>query len=88
MGNPRSHIRSGDMVEVTVGNHKKSRGRVIQVNQTKQQVIVEGVRMISKHLPRSRQNPDGGIVQCEGPLHISNVRLIHRQSTDRDVQKE
>jgi large subunit ribosomal protein L24 len=52
------------------------RGRVLAVFPAKNQVIVEGLRMIKKHQRKTQQSPEGGIIEREGPIHISNVRLV------------
>jgi large subunit ribosomal protein L24 len=70
-----AHVKKGDEVVVISGNHRGSTGKVLQVIPKKDQVIVEGVRMISKHARKSQDRPQGGIVQSEGPIHISNVKL-------------
>jgi large subunit ribosomal protein L24 len=72
----RTHVRKGDQVEVISGNHKGSTGTVLQVFPGKGQVLVEGVRMIRKHVRPSQDRPDGGIIEREGPIHISNVKKI------------
>ena len=71
----KTHVNRDDMVEVIAGNHKGLTGRVLQVIKGKDQVIVEGVRMIKKHQRASQDQPEGGIIEKEGPIHISNVRL-------------
>ena len=71
----KTHVNRDDMVEVIAGNHKGQTGRVLQVIKGKDQVIIEGVRMIKKHQRASQDQPEGGIVEKEGPIHISNVRL-------------
>jgi large subunit ribosomal protein L24 len=55
------------------------RGRVLAVFPAKNQVIVEGLRMIKKHQRKSQQSPEGGILEREGPIHISNVRLVEEE---------
>jgi large subunit ribosomal protein L24 len=55
---------------------EERRGRVLAVFPTKNQVLVEGLRMIKKHQRKSPQSPEGGIIEREGPIHISNVRLV------------
>jgi large subunit ribosomal protein L24 len=55
------------------------RGRVLAVFPAKNQVIVEGLRMIKKHQRKTQQSPDGGIIEREGPIHISNVRLVEEE---------
>ncbi len=75
MSRIKTHVNRDDIVEVIAGNHKGMSGRVLQVIREKDQVIVEGVRMIKKHARKSQDRPDGGIIEKEGPIHISNVRL-------------
>ena len=70
------HVRKGDKVEVTTGNHKGSAGKILQVLPKKQQVLIEGVRLIKKHVRKSQDRPEGGIIEREGPIHISNVKLV------------
>jgi large subunit ribosomal protein L24 len=72
----KTHVKKNDEVIVITGNHKGSTGRVLQVFPEKQQVIVEGVRLIKKHSKRSQDRPEGGIIEREGPIHISNVKLV------------
>jgi len=67
------HVKKGDEVVVIAGADKGKRGKVIAVIAKKQRVIVEGLRMIKKHMRKSQQHPQGAIVQREGSLHISNV---------------
>ena len=76
MSRIKSHVKPGDEVEVIAGNHKGKTGTVLEVNAAKEQVVVEGVRPIKKAVRRSEQNPDGGIIEKDGPIHISNVRKV------------
>ena len=69
-------IKSGDTVKVIAGENKGSEGKVLQILKDKDRVVVEGVNMVSKHTKPSATNPQGGIVQKEAPLHISNVALV------------
>jgi large subunit ribosomal protein L24 len=66
---------------VITGNHKGATGKVIQVLPKKQRVLIEGVRLIKKHLRKSQDNPQGQIAEREGPIHISNVKLIEKAAT-------
>jgi large subunit ribosomal protein L24 len=84
MSRKKTHVKRGDEVEVIAGNHKGESGRVLQVVPAKNQVIVEGVRMIKKHVRRSQDNPEGAIVEKEGPIHISNVRLLQPASAEAE----
>ncbi|NNC86999.1 MAG: 50S ribosomal protein L24 [Akkermansiaceae bacterium] len=76
MSRQKTHIKPGDQVEVIAGNHRGKTGAVVEVNARSEQVVVEGVRKIKKAIRRSEQNPDGGIVEKDGPIHISNVRKV------------
>ncbi len=78
MNRIKFHVRKGDQVEVISGNFRGSSGRILAVFQGKQRVVVEGVRIIKKHLRKSQDNPSGKIAEREGPIHISNVKLIER----------
>jgi large subunit ribosomal protein L24 len=78
MNRIKLHVRKGDNVEVISGNHRGSSGKVLEVIARKQRVLIEGVRMIKKHLKKSQDNPQGKIAEREGPVHISNVRVLER----------
>ncbi len=69
----RFHVKKGDEVVVIAGAEKGKRGRVISVVAKKERVIVEGARMIKKHMRKSQQNPQGSIIEREGTIHVSNV---------------
>ncbi len=69
----RFHVKKNDEVVVIAGADKGKRGRVIAVEGKKERVIVEGVRMIKKHMRKSQQYPQGQIIEREGSIHISNV---------------
>jgi large subunit ribosomal protein L24 len=79
MNRIKCHVKKGDHVEVTSGNFRGSSGRILAVFPGKQRVVVEGVRIIKKHLRKSQDNPSGKIAEREGPIHISNVKLIERE---------
>jgi large subunit ribosomal protein L24 len=78
MSKIKTHVSKGDKVEVISGNFKGSAGTILQVYPAKDQVIVEGVRMIKKHARKSQDRPEGGIIEKEGTIHISNVKLIEK----------
>jgi large subunit ribosomal protein L24 len=80
MNRIKCHVRKGDQVEVISGNFRGSSGRILAVFPGKQRVLVEGVRIIKKHLRKSQDNPSGKIAEREGPIHISNVKLIERDA--------
>jgi large subunit ribosomal protein L24 len=68
-----AHVRRGDLVVVTKGKDKGKRGKVLRV--IGERVIVEKVMMVKRHTKPTQKNPQGGIVEKEGTLHISNVAL-------------
>jgi large subunit ribosomal protein L24 len=82
------HVKKGDQVEVITGNFRGSSGKVLEVLPKKQRVLIEGVRIIKKHLRKSQDNPSGKIAEREGPIHISNVKLIEREKKADKAKKE
>jgi len=69
-------IKKGDTVKVIAGKDNNAEGKVLSVDAKKGKVVVEGVNMITKHTKPSQSNPNGGIVQKEAPIDISNVMLL------------
>lgn len=69
-------IKTGDAVKVIAGDHKGAEGKIQQVFTDKNKAIVEGVNMVKKHTKPSAQSPQGGIVEKEAPIHISNLSLL------------
>ena len=69
-------MKKDDNVVVISGNHKGKQGFVLSVNAAKEQVVVEGVRVMKKAIRRSEENQDGGIEEVDGPIHISNVKKV------------
>lgn len=67
------HIRKNDVVEVITGDHKGSRGKVLRVDPRKRMVVIEGVNVVFRHVKPTRRNPQGGRIQKEAPIHMSNV---------------
>ena len=74
-------IKKGDTVKVIAGKDKDKEGKVLSVKDGK--VIVEGVNMITKHTKPSMQNQQGGIVNKEAPIDISNVMYLHKGKVTR-----
>ena len=67
------HVRKGDTVVITAGSNKGRVGEILRVIPDKDQVIVKGLNLRTKHLKPNRVNPQGGIITKEAPIHISNV---------------
>ncbi|WP_295439149.1 50S ribosomal protein L24 [uncultured Prevotella sp.] len=74
------HIKKNDTVVVLAGEDKGKTGKVLKVLVEKNRALVEGVNMVSKSTKPSAQNPQGGIVKQEAPIHISNLSLIDPKS--------
>ncbi len=69
-------IRKNDMVMVIAGNARGKSGKVLKVFPERDRVIVEGVNLIKRHTRPNQKNPQGGIIQREASVHVSNVMLI------------
>lgn len=88
MSRPSFHVHRGDTVQVISGNHKGATGKVLQIIAAKSQVIVEGVRMIKKHQRKTQDQPNGAIIEREGPIHISNVKLVEKAASEKPAKKK
>ena len=69
-------IRQGDIVKVISGAYNGKQGRVLKVLNFRDRLIVEGVNMLKRHMRPDQENPQGSIIEKEGSIHISNVKLI------------
>lgn len=74
------HIKKGDTVIVIAGNDKGKKGKVLSVDRKKNRVLVENVRMVTKHQKPSAKIQQGGIIKIEAPIHVSNVQLYDPKS--------
>lgn len=81
------HIKKGDTVFVNSGEDKGKTGRVLEVIKAKQRAIVEGVNMVKKHTKPDAQNPQGGIVEQEAAIHISNLNVVENGAPVRVGRK-
>ncbi len=78
-----ARVRVGDTVEVLSGKNKGARGAVLRVDVRKSKVVVERVNLVKKHQKPSGANRQGGIIEKEAPLHLSNVALVHKGDRTR-----
>ncbi len=69
-------VRKNDEVIVIAGNYKGKKGKVLKVFPKTQRIIVEGVNFIKRHSRPTQTNPQGGIIEKEAPIHVSNVMVI------------
>ena len=74
------HIKKGDTVLVIAGDNKGQQGKVLKVEVAKNRAIVEGVNLVKKATKPNAKNPQGGIVEQEAPIHISNLQLLDPKS--------
>ena len=88
MSKAKFHVKRGDTVQVISGNHRGSSGKILQVLPEKAQVIIEGVRIIKKHQRKTQDNPNGAIIEREGPIHISNVKIVERANSEEEKAKK
>lgn len=70
------HIKKGDNVKVVSGESKGQQGRVLSIEKDKNRAIVEGVNVVKKHTKPNAENPKGGIISKEAPVHISNLMVV------------
>ena len=76
-------IKKGDSVKVITGKDKDKEGKVLSVDAKNNRVVVEGINMITKHEKPSMSNQQGGIVNKEAPIDISNVMYVHKGKATR-----
>lgn len=88
MNKIKTHVKKGDRVEVIAGAAKGAQGTVTEVRAAKGRVLVEGVRMIKKTVKPTQERPQGGIIEQEGPIHISNVKRIEDQPKAKETKKK
>ncbi|GEL78057.1 50S ribosomal protein L24 [Tenuibacillus multivorans] len=74
------HVKKGDKVKVITGKDKGKEGTILEAYPKKERVLVEGVNYIKKHAKPSQENPQGGILTQEAPIHVSNVMPVDPKS--------
>lgn len=77
-------VRTGDKVKVITGKDKGKEGTVLSVNTKKNRVVVKGVNTIKKHQKPSQANANGGVVELEGSIHASNVKVIAKSESKKE----
>lgn len=75
-------IHKGDKVKIIAGSFKGTTGEVIKVSPKKEKVMIEGVNLVKKHIKPSEMNPDGGIIETEAWIHVSNVMAYDPKAKD------
>lgn len=80
-------IKKGDKVKVITGADKGTVGEVLKAFPSEDKVVVEGVRLVKKTLKPTQANPDGGMVEREGKIHVSNVVLFEAKKEKKAAKK-
>ena len=81
------HIKVGDTVKVLSGNSRGQEGKILVIDKKKDRAVVEGLNMIKKHTKPSASNPQGGIVEKESGIHISNLMVVQNGTASRVGRK-
>lgn len=81
------HIKVGDTVKVLSGESRDQQGTVLSIDRTKERVIVEGVNVVKRHTKPSASEPQGGIVEKEGSIHLSNLMVVVKGQASRIGRK-
>lgn len=79
-------IKVGDNVRVITGSNKGKEGKVLKVLRNENRVLVDGVNVIKKHVKPNRANETGGILEVEAPIHLSNVKVLGKE-TKKEVKE-
>ena len=82
------HIKVGDTAKVLSGEARGQEGKVLSIDRNKERVVVEGVNVVKRHTKPSAANPQGGIVEKEAGLHISNLMVVHNGEATRVGRRE
>ena len=69
----------GDSVKIITGDQKGSSGKIIKIYRSKNKALVEGINMVKKHNKPNANNPKGGIIEKESPIHISNISFVTKE---------
>jgi len=81
------HIKVGDAVQVMNGDSKGQEGKILSIDRKKMRAIVEGVNIVKKHSKPSAADPQGGIVEKEASIHISNLMIVLKGQPTRTGRK-
>ncbi len=81
------HIKVGDTVKILSGESRGQEGKILSIDKKKDRAVVEKVNMIKKHAKPSAGNPEGGIIEMEGTVHISNLMVVNKGVASRIGRK-
>lgn len=75
-GTVKYKLHKDDLVQVIAGREKGKRGKVVSINREKGRVLLEGINMVKKAMKKRKQTDQGGIIEIEAPIHLSNVMIV------------
>ena len=81
------HIKVGDTVKVLSGESRGQEGKILVIDKKKNRATVEGLNIVKRHAKPSASNPQGGIVEKEGGIHVSNLMVVHNGKASRVGRK-
>ena len=81
------HIKVGDTVKVLSGESRGQEGKILAIDKKKNRATVEGLNIVKRHAKPSASNPQGGIVEKEGGIHVSNLMVVHNGKASRVGRK-
>ena len=81
------HIKVGDTVKVLSGESRGQEGKILVIDKKKNRATVEGLNVVKRHAKPSASNPQGGIVEKEAGIHISNLMVVHNGTASRVGRK-
>lgn len=85
---PKLHIKKGDTVLVISGDSKGQKGRILQVFTKTLRATVEGLNMVKRHTKPNAKNPNGGIIEKEAPIHVSNLKVVDNSGTPTRIGRK
>ena len=74
------HIKKDDQVVIIAGKDKGKTGRVLEVNPRQKSILIENINMVKRAQRKTQENPQGGFIDIERPIHISNVQLLDKKT--------
>lgn len=80
-------IKVGDNVRVITGTNKGKEGKVLKVLRKDLKVVIDGINVVKKHVKPNRTNESGGILEVEAPIHISNVKVLNKETKKEEKVK-
>jgi len=81
-------MKVGDNVRVITGTNKGKEGKILKIFRKEGRVVIDGVNVVKKHMKPTRTNETGGILEVEAPIHISNVKVLSKETKKAEKTKE